>query len=168
MTIWNWGMASFWRLKILYSWLLGRRQNGFWSFFSKELDLKTSSALGTAATVFQTEIYAILACFDYCLRECMTGKTIWICSESRVALLALSFPTVSSKLVLQCRNSLHGLSIHNRVQLLWVPGHCGIIGSEKTDDLAGMASKSNFCGPEPCLPVPKSLMTRVAKEWLSK
>jgi hypothetical protein len=31
----------------------------------------------------------------------------------------------------------------------------------------GVGSKSNFCGLEPCLPVPKSLITRVTKEWLS-
>jgi hypothetical protein len=42
-----------------------------------------------------------------------------------------------------------------------------IIGNEKADDLAGVGSKSNFCGLEPCLPISKSLMTRVTKEWLS-
>jgi hypothetical protein len=36
--------------------------------FSEELDLKASSAFGTFATVFQAEVYAILACSDYCLR----------------------------------------------------------------------------------------------------
>jgi hypothetical protein len=71
-----------------------------------------SFALGTFATVFQAEVYAILACSD-CLRECMTDKTICICSDSRAALLALSSRTVSSRLVLQWRNSLQGLSIHN-------------------------------------------------------
>jgi hypothetical protein len=98
----------------------------------------------------------------------MTGKTFCICSDSRTALLSLESHTVSSKLVLQGQNSLQRLSIQNRVQLFWVPGYCGIYGSEKTDDLAGVGSKSNFCRPEPCLPVPKSLMTRVAKKWLSK
>jgi hypothetical protein len=38
---------------------------------------------------------------------------------------------------------------------------------EEADDLAGVGSKTSFCGPEPCLPVPKSLMTRVTKELLS-
>jgi hypothetical protein len=33
------------------------------------------------ATVFQAEIYAIMACFDYCLRQCLTSKTICICSD---------------------------------------------------------------------------------------
>jgi hypothetical protein len=75
---------------------------------------------------------------------------------------------VSSRLVLQCRNSLQGPSIHNGVQLFWLPGHCGIIGNEEADGLAGVGSKFNFCGLEPCLPVPKSLVTRVTKKkWLS-
>jgi hypothetical protein len=42
------------------------------------------------------------------------------------------------------------------------------IGNEEADGLAEVGSKSSFCGPvEPCLPVPRSLMTRVTKEWLS-
>jgi hypothetical protein len=47
--------------------------------FSEELDVKASFALGTFATVFQAEVYAIMTFSDYCLRECMTGKTICIC-----------------------------------------------------------------------------------------
>jgi hypothetical protein len=62
---------------------------------------------------------------------------------------------------------LQGLSIYNRVQLFWVPGHCGIIGNKEADGLAGVRSKSNFYGPELCLPVTKSQITRVKKERLS-
>jgi ribonuclease HI len=112
----------------------GRADSGV--FFAEELDLKASFALGTFATVFQAEVYAILACFDYCLRECMTGKTICIFSDSQAALLALSSHTVSSRLVLQCRNS--GLSIQNMIQLFWVPGHCGKIRNEEADGLVGV------------------------------
>jgi hypothetical protein len=134
-------------------------------FFSEGLDLKASFALGTFATVLQAEVYAIMACSVYCLRECLTGKMIYICLDSRAALLALSSHTASSRLVLQCWNSLQGLSVHNRVQLFWVPGHCGIIRNEEADGLEGVGS--SFCGPEPCLSVPRSLMTHVTKEWLS-
>jgi hypothetical protein len=35
--------------------------------FSEELDLKASFALETFATVFQAEVYAIIAWSDYCL-----------------------------------------------------------------------------------------------------
>jgi hypothetical protein len=38
---------------------------------------------------------------------------------------------VSSKLVLQNRNSLQGLSIENKVQLFWVSGHCAACGIEE-------------------------------------
>jgi hypothetical protein len=62
--------------------------------FSEKLDLKTSFALATFATVFQAEVYAIVVCCDYCLKECMSGKTVCICSDSRAALLALSLHTV--------------------------------------------------------------------------
>jgi hypothetical protein len=53
----------------------GRADSGV---FSEELHLKAAFALVTFATVFQPEVYAILACSDYCLS------------------------TVSSRLVLQC------------------------------------------------------------------
>jgi hypothetical protein len=53
-------------------------------FFSEELNLKASFAIGTFSTVFQAEVYAILVCSDYCLRQYMTGKTICICSVSRL------------------------------------------------------------------------------------
>jgi hypothetical protein len=66
-------------------------------------------------------------------------------------LSSLSSNTMSPRLVLQCRSLLQGLYIHNRVQLFWVPGYCGMIGNEEEDGLAGVGSKSNFCGPEPCL-----------------
>jgi hypothetical protein len=59
-----------------------------------------------------------------------------------------------------------GTFIHNRVKLFWVPGHCGIIGNEEINGLAGVGFKSSFCGLEPSSPVPKSLMTRVTKKWL--
>jgi hypothetical protein len=122
----------------------GRVRSGV---FQEALDFKASFAIGLFAT-------------NYCLRECMTGKTICICSNSQTTLLALSSHTVSSRLVFQCRNSHN---IHNRIQLFWVPGHCGIIANEEADGLAGVGSKSNFYGPEPCLRVPKSLMTRMTK-----
>jgi hypothetical protein len=68
--------------------------------FLEELDFKAFFALGTFALIFQDEVYTILACSDYCLRECLSGKTICICSDSRFALLALSLHTLSSRLVL--------------------------------------------------------------------
>jgi hypothetical protein len=58
--------------------------------FSDTLDIRESYVLGSLATVFQTEVYAILACSDYCRRATMHKMTICICSDSKAALLALS------------------------------------------------------------------------------
>jgi hypothetical protein len=63
------------------------------------LDIRESYALGSLATVFQTEVYAILACSDYCRSANMHNMTICICSDSKAALLALSSYTISSKLL---------------------------------------------------------------------
>jgi hypothetical protein len=120
----------------------------------KELDLKESFALGAVASIFQTEVHTIL-----------NRQTIWICSDSRTALLSLTAHTVTSKLVLECQSSLQGFSTHNRVQLYWVSGHCCIIGDKEADALAGLGSESNFYGPDTFLLVPKALIKCIIEEW---
>jgi hypothetical protein len=77
----------------------GSGQGGFWRL-TEELDLEASFALQTFDIIFQAEVYALLACSDYCLRECMTDKMICICLESRASLFVLSSHTVSTRLVL--------------------------------------------------------------------
>jgi hypothetical protein len=56
----------------------GRAGSGL---FSEEHDLKASFVLGTFATVYQAEVYTIMACSDYCLRECMLFCAI--CGKER-------------------------------------------------------------------------------------
>jgi hypothetical protein len=57
--------------------------------FSDTLDRRKSYALGSLVTVFQTD--AITTCSDYCQSTNMLNLTICICSDSKAALLALSF-----------------------------------------------------------------------------
>jgi hypothetical protein len=44
-------------------------------------------------------------------------------------LLDLKLYAVSTRVVLQCRDSLQELALSNRVRLVWVPGHSGIHGN---------------------------------------
>jgi hypothetical protein len=57
---------------------------------------------------------------------------------------------VSSKFILQCRDSLQKLAFYNIVQLVEVSGHCGIHENEEADALE-TGSSSAFVGPELCL-----------------
>jgi hypothetical protein len=86
----------------------------------------------------------------------------------RTALLALKSYAVSSRVVLQCGYSLQELALSSRVQLVWVPGNCGIHGNEKADALAREGSSSAFVRPEPCLPLATSSVKLREWEWSLK
>jgi hypothetical protein len=58
---------------------------------------------------FQTEVYAILACSEYCISKGIVNRAISICSDGRAAFLAVKSYAVSSRVVLQCGDSLREL-----------------------------------------------------------
>jgi ribonuclease HI len=89
-----------------------------------------------------------------------------ICPDSRAALLALKSYAMSSRVVLQCRNSLQELVLSNRVRLVWVPGHCGIHGNEEANALAREGSSSTFVGLEPYFTLPSSTVKWRERESL--
>jgi ribonuclease HI len=132
------------------------------------LNVMESYAFGTHATVFQSEVYAILACLEYCISKGIVNRAISICSDGRAALLALKSHAVSSRAVLQCGNSIQELALSNSVRLVCVPGHCGILENEKADALARAVLGSAFVEPEPCLPLAHSSAKRREREWLLK
>jgi len=82
-----------------------------------------SFPLGKFATVFQTEIYAILQCAYENIRRAYKNKQILIFSDSQGALTALSGPKVTSGMVAECLDALSALASLNKVTLVWVPGH---------------------------------------------
>jgi ribonuclease HI len=92
--------------------------------------------LGKFATVFQTEIYAILQCAHENIRRAYRNKRILIFSDSQAALRAIDGPKVKSDLVAECLNALSGLAGQNEFILALVPGHCGIQRNEEADRLA--------------------------------
>jgi ribonuclease HI len=111
--------------------------------------------LGKFATVFQTEIYAILQCACENIRTVYKHKQILIFSDSHAALKVLSSPEVTSGLVAECLDALSALASPNEVTLVWLPGHCGIPGNEEAEKLARQASAMLLLGPEPALGIPR-------------
>lgn len=116
--------------------------------------------LGHYASIFQAEVYAIIECAEANLQKQYTNHTIYINSDSQAALLALDSNVVSSKLVEDCMARLNVLGHRNRVILRWVPGHAGIIGNERADELARGGANGTQQGPEPFCGIPKSMAQR--------
>ncbi|XP_029054748.2 uncharacterized protein LOC114882034 [Osmia bicornis bicornis] len=124
--------------------------------------------LGHHVTVFQAEVFAIWACAKYNLERAHSGKYICICSDSLAALRALHKVEIGSKLVKDCALTLRQLSLNNRVKLLWVPGHAGIPGNERANELARLGAT----GSQPCHEYPIAVSTYtlkdLAKDWLNQ
>jgi hypothetical protein len=73
-----------------------------------------------------------------------------------------------SDLVAECRNALCGLAGLNKVILVWVPGHSGILGNEEADKLARRASALPLQGPEPALGIPRCSAREAIRAWTMK
>ncbi|KAJ8950921.1 hypothetical protein NQ318_008359 [Aromia moschata] len=71
--------------------------------YGKTTRTKLSFALGSYASVFQAEIYAILACGMEILKTAPKRRTIQICTDSQAALMAIESSKVKSRLVLDCK-----------------------------------------------------------------
>ncbi|KAJ8916956.1 hypothetical protein NQ315_008356 [Exocentrus adspersus] len=85
----------------------------------------------------------------------------------RAALKGLRNHKVTSKLLWECWKELSDLTRHNSVELLWVPGHSGIKGNEKVDELARKGSSASYIGPEPAVGVSKTMVRSQVKEWVN-
>jgi ribonuclease HI len=78
-----------------------------------------------------------------------------IFSDSQTALKALSGPKVTSRLVAECLDAVSVLANRNEITPIWVPGHCGIAGSEKADELDRQGAAMTLLGPQPALGIPR-------------
>jgi len=124
-----------------------------------------SFPLGKFATVFQTEIYAILKCACENIRRAYKNKRILIFSESQAALKALSSQKLTSRLVAECLDALPALASLNEITLTWVPGHRSISGNEEADKLVRQASATPLLCPEPAVGIPKCSVREAINNW---
>ena len=133
--------------------------------FGQSVKRRLSFSLGRYTTVFQAEIYAILACVHEIQFQNRPEKYVSICSDSQAALKAL--PAVrTSPMVYQCQKALNDISARHVVGLYWVPGHAGVRGNEIADGLARGSSALRFLGPEPALGVSRCDTGKRLSCWL--
>ena len=110
--------------------------------------------LGTNASVFQSELYAINRAAEWALSHCDDYTGIEILTDSQAGLRALNSSTVQSKLVKETISNLNVLGTHSNTVIKWVPGHMGVTGNERADELARQGSSALPIGPPPFVPIP--------------
>jgi hypothetical protein len=54
------------------------------------------------------------------------------------------------------------------VQLIWVPGHEGIVGNVTADQLARTGSEHPFTGPEPACGISVGVAKKAVREWTNR
>jgi hypothetical protein len=117
-------------------------------------------------------MYAINVCARICLNlEGVSGKHIYILSDSQAALRALKAHTFSSKLEAECLEILKRLTRRCLVTLIGVPGHIGIEGiegNEIADQLANKGAETFFIGPEPFFGFNGSKYKRELAGWMNR
>ena len=105
-----------------------------------------SISLSVTSTVFQSEILAIAtAAASHLQHDC---KMLSITSDSRSALQSLQNPAIRTKTKLDCMKSINQLAQTNHLDLLRVPGHTGIQGNERADELANIGAALDTMAPD--------------------
>ena len=136
--------------------------------YCAQANVEVSIPLGIFATVFQTEVMGIIGCCQELSNPEENGRTIHVFTDSQATLKALKKWKFTSALMLNCHDALQSLASQNEITLTWVPGHCGIPGNERADELARVASSSPLNGPEPGLPLTLSSLQKIIKAWKDK
>jgi ribonuclease HI len=136
--------------------------------YGQSANRRLSISLCKHATVFQAEVYTILACLREIGTQDWPEKYVTICSDSQAALKALQAAKTTSPLVRQCQQALNDISTRHAVGLYWVPGRAGVRGNEIANRLARNGSAQRFVGPEPFLGVSRQTIRRKMKCWMEK
>jgi hypothetical protein len=83
--------------------------------YGQSVGRRLSIPLGKHATVFQAEVYAILACVYETETQGRPEKCVSICSDSQAALEALQAAKTISPLVEQCQKALNDISLTSKL-----------------------------------------------------
>src|SRR5262249_12043648 len=116
------------------------------SYYFPQENSSEAISMGIYATVPQSEIMGILSATVKALSTNNEAPLI-IFTDSQATLKALRNHKVSSALLSDCFDTLQSVANYRQTSLAWVPGHMGIEGNEKADELARKGSSSAPIGP---------------------
>ena len=95
-------------------------------FYEQSVGERLNSSLGRYVTIFQAEIYAILACVYEIQIQNRPEKYVCVCSDSQTVLKAIQAVRTTSPLVQQCQKALNDMSTRHVVGLCCISRHAGI------------------------------------------
>ncbi len=121
--------------------------------------------LGSMSSVFQAEVLALSEAALTMSLVWDTKKSINIYSDSLSAIEAIRSYWQMTNLVSECLDNLIALGHLHQLKLVWIPAHAGFHGNEEADALAKEAASETVMGPEPILPVSRSLVLAAILKW---
>lgn len=121
--------------------------------------------LGSMSSIFQAEVLALSEAASAMSLAWDTKKTINIYSDSLSAINAIRSYWQMTNLVNECLDNLIALGHLHQLKLIWIPAHVGLYGNEEADALAKEAASQTPIGPEPIMPVSRSLVLAAILEW---
>ena len=134
----------------------------------KDQDSQISLILGVHASVFQAEVAAIDWCAKHIVNKGTSNGPVTIVTDSQAALKAISSPAITSRLVMDCIDSLEELAKNKKVRLVWVPRDQGLEGNLRADQLAKKGAKGTLVGPEPTFGISYETGKEIIRSKLAK
>jgi hypothetical protein len=113
-------------------------------------------------------VYAIKASTAENLDRGYKNRNFCTLPDSQAAIKSPENYQITSKLVWGCHISLVNLAKHDRVQLIWVPGHKGIEGNETANQLARLGSKCPFTELEPAYSNSAGISKKAVRDWTNR
>ena len=105
-----------------------------------QLNYSKCIRLNNEISIFTAELFAILIAVEW-IEEVQPIHTC-ICSDCLSAIQAISQPFPNNKIICDIRHTRISIkNQNNNVIFEWIPGHCGIKGNEKADQIAKKATQ---------------------------
>jgi ribonuclease HI len=109
--------------------------------YCEQAGINRSERLNEHTTVMQAETTALRLCAEEIIRLNITGRKIFIFSDSQAAIGAIGKSTVNTDTVRECVRKLNMAGRNNDITVSWVPGHSDNTGNDRADDLANRGTE---------------------------